>query len=50
VRRRRSQSAHHRYLDFGQLDDGSTYFVMEFLDGKPLGRLLEESRPLPSAG
>src|SRR5262249_46880669 len=33
--------------DFGQLDDGSTYFVMEFLDGKPLGRLLEESRPLP---
>jgi len=35
--------------DFGQLDDGSTYFVMEYLDGKPLGRLLEETRPLPVA-
>jgi serine/threonine-protein kinase len=33
--------------DFGQLPDGSTYFVMEWLDGKPLGRVLEESRPLP---
>jgi serine/threonine-protein kinase len=33
--------------DFGQLPDGSTYFVMEWLDGKPLSRALEESRPLP---
>jgi serine/threonine-protein kinase len=33
--------------DFGQLADGSTYFVMEFLDGKPLSKVLEESRPLP---
>jgi eukaryotic-like serine/threonine-protein kinase len=33
--------------DFGQLPDGSTYFVMEFLDGKPLSKVLEESRPLP---
>lgn len=33
--------------DFGDLPDGSTYFVMEFLDGKPLGKVLEETRPLP---
>jgi serine/threonine-protein kinase len=33
--------------DFGQLPDGSTYFVMEFLDGKPLGKVLEETRPVP---
>src|SRR5262249_3165200 len=33
--------------DCGQLPDGSTYFVMEWLDGKPLSRALEESRPLP---
>src|SRR5882724_841010 len=33
--------------DFGQLPDNSTYFVMEWLDGKPLGKVLEESRPLP---
>ena len=33
--------------DFGQLPDGSTYFVMEWLDGKPLSRALEETRPLP---
>jgi serine/threonine-protein kinase len=33
--------------DFGQLPDGSTYFVMEWLDGKPLSRALEESRPIP---
>jgi serine/threonine-protein kinase len=33
--------------DFGQLPDGSTYFVMEWLDGKPLSRALEETRPIP---
>ncbi|HKQ70598.1 MAG TPA: serine/threonine-protein kinase [Polyangiaceae bacterium] len=33
--------------DFGQLPDNSTYFVMEWLDGKPLSRVLEEVRPLP---
>jgi eukaryotic-like serine/threonine-protein kinase len=33
--------------DFGQLPDGSTYFVMEWLDGKPLGKVLEEVRPVP---
>jgi serine/threonine-protein kinase len=32
--------------DFGQLPDGSTYFVMEWLDGKPLSRALDESRPM----
>lgn len=33
--------------DFGQLPDGSTYFVMEWLSGQPLSRVLEETRPLP---
>jgi serine/threonine-protein kinase len=33
--------------DFGQLPDGSTYFVMEWLDGKPLSKALEETRPIP---
>jgi tRNA A-37 threonylcarbamoyl transferase component Bud32 len=34
--------------DFGQLPDGSTYFAMEFLDGKGLGALLSEAKgPMP---
>ncbi len=33
--------------DFGELPNGSTYFVMEWLDGKPLSRVLEETRPVP---
>jgi serine/threonine-protein kinase len=34
--------------DFGRLPDGSTYFVMEFLDGKSLGALLSEQKgPMP---
>ncbi|HEX4445248.1 MAG TPA: serine/threonine-protein kinase [Polyangiaceae bacterium] len=34
--------------DFGQLPDGSTYFAMEFLDGKSLGGALgEASGPIP---
>jgi tRNA A-37 threonylcarbamoyl transferase component Bud32 len=36
--------------DFGKLPDGSTYFAMEFLDGKSLGALLaEQTGPMPVA-
>ncbi|HEY2405549.1 MAG TPA: serine/threonine-protein kinase [Polyangiaceae bacterium] len=33
--------------DFGQFPDGSTYFVMEFLTGQPLSKLLEGGQPIP---
>ena len=33
--------------DFGVLSDGSTYFVMEFLDGEDLDALLNREGPLP---
>ncbi len=35
--------------DFGTLPDGSTYFVMEFLDGPSLTAAMEEERPMSAA-
>ena len=33
--------------DFGRLPDGSTYFVMEMLDGRELTKVIEDDRPIP---
>ena len=32
--------------DFGQFPDGAAYFVMEFLNGQPMSKLVEGSQPL----
>ncbi len=33
--------------DFGETPDGSAYVVMEYIDGRPLDALMEETGPLP---
>ncbi|HSQ19799.1 MAG TPA: protein kinase, partial [Blastocatellia bacterium] len=33
--------------DFGEADDGMLFLAMEFIDGKPLSRLIAEERILP---
>ena len=33
--------------DFGRLDDGATFFVMEYLDGQGLGQLMTECGVIP---
>jgi serine/threonine-protein kinase len=47
---RAANAARSRYIidifGFGRLPDGSHYFVMEYLDGKPLAELLRAKRPL----
>jgi serine/threonine-protein kinase len=35
--------------DFGELPDGSPYFVMEYLTGQPLSALAQKGGPLPAA-
>lgn len=35
-----------KVYDFGAMDDGTLYIAMEFIDGKPLDRVIEESGSL----
>src|SRR5262245_1973326 len=35
--------------DFGELADGRVFFVMEYLDGQSLGRVLRETSEIPAA-
>jgi serine/threonine-protein kinase len=36
-----------RVYDYGRADDGSFYFVMEYLEGPTLEELVQETGPLP---
>ncbi len=38
-----------RVVDMGALDNGAPYMVMEYLDGKDLGQLVDAQGPLPVA-
>ncbi|MBS2012738.1 MAG: serine/threonine protein kinase [Deltaproteobacteria bacterium] len=38
-----------RVVDYGELEDGTPYILMEFLDGRDLDALLDQHGPLPIA-